>query len=441
MLPVIALVGRPNVGKSTLFNALTQTRDALVLDEPGVTRDRQYGTGTHGDQSFIVVDTGGMQHSDDHTIDALTQQQIEAALTEAHVLFFVVDAQAGLTTQDEQIIQQLRKRTIPLFLLVNKADRLESHLACADFYSLGVTPIAISAQSRRGIDSLLSQALPAPSEAEDDLLSDEEAGIKIAIVGRPNVGKSTLTNRLLGQERVIVLDRPGTTRDSIAIAHEHKGQRYTLIDTAGVKRAAKVQETIDKFSMLKSIETMKAADVVILLIDAQAGLTEQDLRLLGLAHDMGQALVIGFNKWDELNEDDKDLFQQEVTRRLPFVSYARQYPLSAQRGTGIKALYPAILEAYRSSTQPISTADLTEALNQAIHTHQPPLVSGRRIKLRYAHIGSHSPLTIVIHGKQVNALNKSYIRYLSHYFRKTFNLVGIPVQLKMQQDHNPYAKS
>ena len=438
MLPVITIVGRPNVGKSTLFNFLTKTRDALVVDVPGVTRDRQYGEGVVGDRPYLIVDTGGIEEPDDSSMAQLTDEQVSLAIEEADVIFFMVDAKVGLVSSDELIAERLRRFQKKVFLLVNKADRDQAEIVCSEFHRFGFSkPTAISSKQGRGIEAVVLEALADFPEAE--MPSPEiEDSICIAVVGRPNVGKSTLINRMIGEERLIVFDRPGTTRDSIYVPFEHRDQRYTLIDTAGVRRPRKVTDTVEKFSMLKTFQSMKEAHVVIVVVDAQDSLGEQDMRLLGMVVTLGKALVIAFNKWDGMDDYDRDQFKNAVERRLQFVDYARRYQISALHGTGVGKLYRAINEAYTSTMKKISTSQLTRALMKAAEVHQPPLVKGRRVKLRYAHIGSQDPLIIVIHGKQTASLPGSYQRYLSNYFRKTFNLLGIPVLVKLKSDENPY---
>lgn len=437
MLPVISIVGRPNVGKSTLFNLLTQSRDALVVDVPGVTRDRQYGEGKLGGRPYLVVDTGGIEEPDDPDMSRLTDDQVVMAIEEASVVFFVVDAKVGLVPSDEIIAERLRRYQKKVFLLVNKADRDASAIVCSEFHGLGFgEPIAISAKQGRGVEALVSDAL---SEfPEIDPIEQLEEGIRIAVVGRPNVGKSTLINRMLGEDRMVVFDRPGTTRDTVSASLEHRNQRYVLVDTAGVRRRSKITDIVEKFSMIKTMQAMKLAQVVIVVVNAQEGLGEQDLRLIGIVAELGKALVIAFNKWDGMTEDQREQVKSEIERKLLFVDYARRYTISALHGTGVGKLYRAINEAYESSYKEISTALLTQVLEKALHTHQPPLVKGRRIKLRYAHIGGHDPLMIVIHGKQTTSLPGSYKTYLSNFFRKSFDLKGIPVLVKFKNDDNPY---
>ncbi|MCH9643396.1 MAG: ribosome biogenesis GTPase Der [Gammaproteobacteria bacterium] len=442
MLPVLTIIGRPNVGKSTLFNYLTQTRAALVSDMPGVTRDRQYGEGVYEGKPFIVVDTGGIAEPDDPTMAALTDKQVDQAIEEADVLLFMVDAHDGLTAADQQIAERLRRHHVnKVILLVNKADRQHAGVVVGDFYSLGLgEPVAIAAQTGRGVADLLENTLKDIASNEEPVEQDEmdSSRINIAVVGRPNVGKSTLINRIMGEDRLVVLDRPGTTRDSIYIPFDYRDQHYTLIDTAGIRRRSKVSEAIEKFSIVKAMQAMGAAHVVLLLLDAQAGLTDQDMRLLGLVMEMGKGLVIVFNKWDDMDDYQRDQFKQAIERRLQFAEFARRYFISALHGTGVGKLYHAIDEAFQSANKKISTALLTRTLEKALREHQPPLVSGRRIKIRYAHVGGHHPLVIVLHGKQMKSLPGSYQRYLVNYFRKAFELVGVPIILQLRNDENPY---
>lgn len=441
MLPVFAIIGRPNVGKSTLFNYLTKTRAALVIDIPGVTRDRQYGDGRVGDRRYIVVDTGGIAELDNPEMAAMTDEQVDQAMEEADRLLFVVDAKDGLTPIDQMIAEKLRRQyRDKVILLVNKADRTDAALVCSDFFRLGLgTPHPISATQGRGIEAMIQSQLDLFPKKDDEAFSTEK-GIRVAIVGRPNVGKSTLVNRMLGEDRVIVCDHPGTTRDSIEIPLEHDDKRYTLIDTAGVARRSRVKDIIEKFSMIKTMQAIDAAHVVVMVLNAQDGVVDQDLRLLNIIAERGKALVITINKWDGMNDEYvRESFKTLFETKVNFVDYARRYFISALHGTGVGKLYFAINEAYESTTREISTAMLTKALEAAQKTHQPPLVGGRRIKLRYAHIGSHDPLVVVIHGKQTVSLPGSYQKFLSNFMRENFNLNGIPVVIKLKSDDNPYS--
>lgn len=436
-LPVIAIVGRPNVGKSTLFNCLTKSRDALVADFPGLTRDRQYGQGKVGDRPYIIVDTGGM--GDEETaVDSLMAQQAQQAVLEADHILFLVDARAGLTAADQNIAESLRKLNKSVTLVINKAEGLNHTIASSEFYRLGLgEPEVISAAHKHNIDELMATVLEKFPQAETEAI-DEQLGIKIAIVGRPNVGKSTLVNRMLGEERVVVFDEPGTTRDSIAIPYERHGKHYVLIDTAGVRRKRSVGEGIEKFSVIKTLQAIESANVVVMIINAKEGVTEQDLHLLGFVLEAGKSLVIAVNKWDGLDQDQRDMVKMGLDRRLVFVDFAKTKFISALHGTGVGELYPLIEEAYEAATQELITSELTRLLEKAVATHQPPLVSGRRVKLRYAHAGGHNPPTIIIHGKQTSKLPGSYCRFLESFYRKALKMVGTPIRIEFRDAVNPY---
>jgi GTPase len=441
MIPVIALVGRPNVGKSTLFNRLTNSRDALVADIPGLTRDRQYGDGRHGERRFIVIDTGGINGGEEG-IDEVMAGQSLLAIEEADLVMLLVDARAGLTSGDQFIVDHLRRQQKPVMLVVNKVDGLDPDQALADFYSLGLDEVhPIAASQGRGVTILMDQALQAFPEPEvPDEAAQLEKGIKIAIAGRPNVGKSTLVNRMLGEERVVVFDEGGTTRDSIYIPFERHGKRYTLIDTAGIRRRGKTLELVEKFSVVKSLQAIQDAHVVILLIDARSGIVEQDLHLLGYVLETGRALVIALNKWDGMDEYAKDKVKQDIQRRLVFVDFAKIHFISAKFGTGVGHLYESVEKAYDSAFRKLSTPKLNQLLERVQIGHQPPLVNGRRIKLRYAHIGGHNPPIIVIHGKQTDSLPDSYVRFLEKNFRKLLRMEGTPIRIELRNDANPYTK-
>ncbi len=437
MKPVIALIGRPNVGKSTLFNQLTQTRNALVANLPGLTRDRQYGDGKYENKSFIVIDTGGLGESDEG-VEAYMAEQARSAIEEADIVLFVVDARAGLLGSDQMIADHLRKLNKTAFLVVNKIDGLHDDSAMAEFHCLGFPRMYATAASHgRGVLQLVTELLaPYPEDAEE--LSHEETGIKIAIVGRPNVGKSTLVNRLLGEERVIVFDMPGTTRDSIYIPYERQGKKYTLIDTAGVRRRGRVQETVEKFSVIKTLQAIKDAHVVVIVFDAREGIVEQDLHMLGFALESGRAVVLAINKWDNMDEYARKQVKNDIDRRLDFIPYVKIHLISALHGTGVGDLYPSIQRAYDSAMLKTPTNRLTQILQDAVEGHQPPLVNGRRIKLRYAHMGGQNPPIIVIHGNQTESVTKDYKRYLENIFRKVLKLQGTPIQLEFKTSDNPY---
>jgi GTP-binding protein len=437
--PVVALVGRPNVGKSTLFNCLTRSRDALVADQPGLTRDRQYGLGRVGDRPYIVVDTGGLS-GDTDGIDGKMADQSLRAVEEATVVLFLVDARQGLTASDEIIASHLRRCGKPVILVANKAEGLSSAVAGAEFHALGLgEPHTVAAAHGQGIGRLMEAVLadlPAPELQEEEA---EAGGIRVAIIGRPNVGKSTLVNRILGEERVVVYDMPGTTRDSIRIPFERDGQSYTLIDTAGVRRRARVKEAIEKFSVIKTLQAIEAAHVVVMVLDAREGVAEQDAGLLGFVLDAGRALVVAVNKWDGLEPGQRENVRRELDVKLPFIAFAKVHFISALHGTGVGELFASVQRAHRSATRKLSTPDLTRLLEDAVATHQPPLVRGRRIKLRYAHQGGRNPPVIVIHGNQTEAVPKAYRRYLENIFRKHLRLEGTPVRIEFRSGENPYA--
>ncbi|WP_404358124.1 ribosome biogenesis GTPase Der [Methylotuvimicrobium sp. KM1] len=438
MLPVIALVGRPNVGKSTLFNYLTRSREALVADYPGLTRDRQYGRVKRGQRDCLVVDTGGIADDADG-IDSFAKKQVQVALDEADVVFFIVDAREGLNASDQSIAENLRKLDKPVVLVVNKIDGVDANAAVSDFYALALgEPYKIAATHGRGVFELLAHVDELLPMAETDE-AEIDAGIGIAIVGRPNVGKSTLVNRLLGEERVVVFDEPGTTRDSIYIPFERNGQKFTLIDTAGMRRRSKIALTVEKFSVIKSLQAIEKANVVIYLIDAAEGVTDQDAHLLGLVLEAGRALIIGLNKWDGLGVDQKDLIKRQMDIKLSFVDFAQKHPISALHGSGVGKLFDVVHELYDAAMIDMSTPVLTNFLKDAVTTHQPPLVHGRRIKLKYAHQGGRNPPVVVIHGTQTDALPGSYKRFLMNYFRDRLGLKGTPIRLEFKSPVNPFA--
>ncbi|MGR8980417.1 MAG: ribosome biogenesis GTPase Der [Gammaproteobacteria bacterium] len=437
MLPVIALVGRPNVGKSTLFNYLTRSREALVADFPGLTRDRQYGRVKRGNSACLVVDTGGIA-DDAEGIDRFAKNQVQIALEEADVVLFLVDAREGLSASDKIIADSLRKLSKPVVLVVNKSDGIDSTLAAADFYSLALgEPMLIAASHGRGVPELLARVdalLPKAFEADEET----PKGIGIAVVGRPNVGKSTLVNRLLGEERVVVFDEPGTTRDSIYIPFERDGKRFTLIDTAGMRRRSRVSEVIEKFSVIKSLQAIEKSHVVIYLIDAREGVTDQDAHLLGLVLEAGRALIIGLNKWDGLTLDQKETVKRQLDLKLSFLDFAQKHPISALHGSGVGKLFDVVHTLYDSAMLDMSTPLLTRILKEATEAHQPPLVNNRRIKLKYAHQGGRNPPVIVVHGAQTDALPQSYKRYLVNYFRDRLDLKGTPIRLEFKSPENPF---
>jgi GTP-binding protein len=437
VLPVIALVGRPNVGKSTLFNVLTRTRDALVADQPGLTRDRKYGFGKVGNPPYIVVDTGGLVERAGG-LEAQMAQQSLRAVAESDRVVLVVDAREELTPADEFVAQSLRRSGKPVVVAVNKSESRDAAQAAAEFHALALgEPICISAAHEQGIAQLMARVLDGLDPVAEQAAAED--GIQVAVIGRPNVGKSTLVNRLLGDERVIASAEPGTTRDSIFIPFERDGVRYTLIDTAGVRRRARVDEGVERFSVIKTLQAIDSAHVVIALLDAQATVAEQDASLLGLAADRGRALVIGVNKWDALPAEQRELIRSQLAVRLPFVDFAPLHFISARHGSGVGELMHSVHEAYRASMRELATPELTRTLEGAIEAHPPPLVRGRRIKLRYAHQGGRNPPVIVIHGNQTERVPEAYRRYLVNLYRKTYGLQGTPVRIEFRSDENPYA--
>ena len=442
MLPVVALVGRPNVGKSTLFNALTKTRDALVADLPGVTRDRHYGVCRLGARPFVLVDTGGLS-GERVDIDELTEKQVQRAIDEAAICVLLVDAREGLLPQDRAILDRLRRTGKPVLLTVNKTDGIDLQTALAEFASLGVAAsFAIAAAHARGLDTLLAATLALlPADADEDGLTEHGAsgGTRVAIVGRPNVGKSTLVNRLLGEERVVVSDVAGTTRDSIHVPLERDGKRYTLIDTAGVRRRGRVEDALEKFSVIKTLQSIAAAEVVAVMLDAGEGVTDQDLALIGQVLEAGRALVIVANKWDGLEQYDRERCKAGLERKLDFVAWARIVFLSAKHGSGLRELMRAIDRAGASASREFGTSDLTRALEKAVAAHQPPLVRGHSPKLRFAHPGGDRPPTVVIHGSRTKHIADSYRRYLENFFRKRYKLEGTPIRVEFREGENPYA--
>lgn len=437
MIPVIALIGRPNVGKSTLFNVLTRSRDAIVADEPGLTRDRQYGVGNWAGRKYIVVDTGGLS-GQKQNLDDLMAKQTLLAMEEADQLLFMVDAQDGLTSGDRLIADLVRKSGKSCCVIINKVDGINPDQAQADFYALGFSYFrVISAAHRKGINPMLDEILQPYAENQSEVI--EHGGPSIAVIGRPNVGKSTLINRLAGEERVVTFDQPGTTRDTIAVPFERRGKQYTLIDTAGVRKRGKVYEVIEKFSVIKALEAIEKAHVVILVIDARDGLTDQDLTLLGYALNSGRALVIAMNKWDGLEPEQREFNRKTLQRRLSFASFAAQHNISALHGTGVGEMMTSVDHAYASAFREFNTRYLTDLLEEAVFKHNPPLHNRRRIKLRYAHQGGRNPPVIVIHGNKTEHLPDAYKRYLMSFFIDRLKLKGTPVRIELKSGNNPYA--
>lgn len=438
MMPTIALVGRPNVGKSTLFNRLTGTREALVADHAGLTRDRKYGEALIDGKKCIVVDTGGIS-GEGAGIDNAMAEQSRQAIVEADIVLLLVDCREGLALADREIAEYLRVRDKTTFVVANKVDGLDPQLGIAPFFELGLGDVyPVAAAHGRGVKSLMSKVLAEVPDRENTE-AEPVRGIKMAVIGRPNVGKSTLVNRLLGEDRVVVYDHPGTTRDSIYIQYQRNGRFYTLIDTAGVRRRKNVTLAVEKFSIIKTLQAIGDSNVVILVIDAGEGIVDQDLHILGHAIDAGRALVIALNKWDGLEEAHKAYVKSELQRRLRFVDFADVHFISALHGTGVGHLYASVDRAYRSATERFSSNYLTRILEDAVRTHQPPLVRGRRIKLRYAHPGGHNPPIIVIHGNQTGEVPQHYTKYLEKIFRRALNMHGTPIRIEYKAGENPYA--
>ncbi|MCM2129893.1 ribosome biogenesis GTPase Der [Larsenimonas rhizosphaerae] len=441
MNPVIALVGRPNVGKSTLFNRLTRSRDAIVADYAGLTRDRHYGNGKLGNKPFTVIDTGGIS-GNEQGIDAAMAEQSLLAIDEADIVFFMVDARAGLTPADEAIANHLRMNQKKTWLVVNKSDGTQEEIATAEFWTMGLgDPVAIAAEHGRNVTQLIEHVLEPYPELDDESLHPElnvDQGIRIGIVGRPNVGKSTLVNRMLGEERVVVYDQAGTTRDAIEIPFERRGKPYVLVDTAGIRRRKNVSEAAEKFSIIKTLDAIKQCHVAIVVLDARTGLVEQDMHLLDYVLESGRALVLAVNKWDGLESDVKEKMRAELKRRLGFTDYADMHFISALHGTGVGDLYTSVNSAFKSATSRWSTNRLTTLLQDAITEHQPPLVRGRRIKPRMAHQGGTNPPIIVVHGNQVDALPDAYKRFLINTFRKVLKVRGTPIRFEFRTNDNPY---
>lgn len=466
MKPTIALVGRPNVGKSTLFNKLTRTQDALVADLPGLTRDRQYGDGKVGGWPYMLVDTGGLSGAPD-SLDAAMADQTLSAVIEADLVVFIVDGRAGLVSVDEEIAVILRRQAQHVVLCVNKIDGIGEDKAQLEFHQLGFdTMVATAASHNRGVHHLidtLADHFDIPLDArvertrkrrrnknkaltEGDVESEQSpfksaadnAEISITFVGRPNVGKSTLINRLLGEDRVIAYDQPGTTRDSVSVPFERAGRQYTLVDTAGVRRRGKVSEKVEIFSIIKTLQSIDKSNVCVMLLDGADGITEQDLSLLGYIIEKGRALVVAVNKWDSLDSEQREAVREELERRVEFLKFTRIHFISALKGSGVDDVFKSVNKAYTSAFVDLSTPRLTRMLEVVTTQHQPPMVNGRRIKLRYAHQGGQNPPIIIVHGKQALKVPQSYQRYLVNYFTKALRLFGTPLRIEFRQDDNPF---
>ena len=440
MLPVLALVGRPNVGKSTLFNRLTRTRDALVADQPGVTRDRHYGFATYDGQRYIVVDTGGIGQ-DDEDIDAQALAQTRAALEEADVVLFVVDSRQGLMAGDETIAEQLRRIDRPVHVVVNKSEGQVGASAVAEFHALAFgDPWAVSATHGDRISLLLGHVfehLPAPRA---QVLPHHRGAIRLALLGRPNAGKSTLVNRLLGETRMLTQNAPGTTRDAVASEFSFDDKPYVIVDTAGIRRRARIDDDVEKVSVVKAMQAMEAAQVVIVMLDAASGLSTQDIRLLNMAVERGRAAVIAVNKWDGLEDKQREKLHAELVKRIGAFDYLPLLFISALHGSGLRDLMDAIQASHRAAFAELSTNALSRTLEDAVEGHSPPAIHGRRIKLRYAHQGGRNPPTIVIHGNQTQRLSDEYKRYLMRRFREKFDLFGTPIHLVFKNSDNPYVQ-
>lgn len=443
MKPVIALIGRPNVGKSTLFNRLTRSRNALVADLPGLTRDRHYGEGRVGERPFLVIDTGGFEPVAKEGILHEMAKQTRQAVAEADVVIFLVDGRQGLTPHDKTITDVLRKSGREVMLVVNKSEGMKYTSVAADFYELGLgDPYVISAAHGDGVADLVEQALDLATEGRSEEEDEAPAtkNIRIAIVGRPNVGKSTMVNTLLGEERVIAFDMPGTTRDSIEIPFEREGKHYSLIDTAGIRRKGKVFEAIEKFSVVKTLQSITEANVVLLLLDAQQDISEQDAHIAGFILEAGRALVVGVNKWDGLTSDQRDHIKREIDRKLGFLAFAKMHFISALKASGIAPLMKSIDAAYAAAMAKLPTPQLTRALQEAIDHQQPRRKGSVRPKLRYAHQGGQNPPVIVIHGNSLDAIDANYKRYLEKHFRESFSLTGTPLRIELRSGKNPFSR-
>lgn len=438
MKPTLVIVGRPNVGKSTLFNRLTRSRDALVADQPGLTRDRHYGHGRIGNKPFLVVDTGGFEPQAKEGIVHEMARQAESAIAEADVLVFVVDVRSGLVPQDKVIADLLRRSGRPVIIAANKGEGMERAVVAAEFHELGCgDPLVISAAHGDGVRELVELALePFPEDSDG---GDEPRGPRVAIAGRPNVGKSTLVNTLLGEERVIAFDMPGTTRDAIEIPFERNGKAYTLIDTAGLRRKGRVFEAIEKFSVIKTLQAVEEANVVILMVDATQEISDQDAHIAGFAIDAGRALVVAVNKWDAVDQYRRERIRQDVARKLNFLGFAKVHNVSALKGQGIGGILASVDGAYAAAMAKLSTPKLTRVLIAAVEKQAPPRHGAFRPKLRYAHQGGSNPPVVVIHGSALEHIPASYTRYLERYFLEAFKLQGTPMRIQYKTARNPYA--
>jgi GTPase len=438
MLSVVALVGRPNVGKSTLYNSLTKTRDAIVSNLPGVTRDRLFGVCRRAERPFLVVDTAGLTENEDVLAKGMSAQSWQA-IGESDLVCLVVDARDGLHPDDTEIAQRIRATGKQLLLIVNKIDGIAEFTAEAEFSRLGIAPtLMVSAAHNQGINELVEQLLERLPAAPEEEPADEGA-IRIAIIGRPNVGKSTLVNRLLGEDRVLAMDLPGTTRDAVRVPLERDGKRYLLIDTAGIRRRARVQDGVEKFSVIKALQAAEEAHVVVLMLDAQQGFADQDAHLLGEIVAVGRGLVLAINKWDGLTVRERTQVTSRLDWGLGFIDYAKRVPIAALHGSGLGELMKAVNQAHRSATREFTAAELTKAIQEAFEKHQPPMVRGRVAKMRYSHQGGRNPPRVIIHGTRLATLPETYKRYLENSLRQRFRLVGTPLSLEFREGQNPFA--
>ncbi len=437
MKPTIVLVGRPNVGKSTLFNRLTKTRAALVHDQPGLTRDRHFGHGRMGGKPYLVVDTGGVEPVVDTGILAEMAKQTLQAVDEGDAIIFLVDGRSGITPQDKIIAERLRRTGRPVYVAVNKVEGMNQNVVCAEFHELGLgEPLAISGAHGQGVREFMDWVLQDfPDTVAEEVASGQP---RIAIVGRPNVGKSTLVNALVGEERVIAFDQPGTTRDAIHVDFERDGRPYTLIDTAGIRRKGKVFEAVEKFSVVKTLQAIEEANVVVLVLDAQQQISDQDAHLAGFILEAGRALVVAINKWDGLDSYQRDQVKRELQRRMEFLGFARFHYISALHGQGVKGLLKSVDEAYAAAFAKLSTPRLSKILHAAVAQHQPPKSGLFRPKPKYAHQGGSNPPVIVIHGNHLEGIGDDYRRYLENTFRKAFDLAGTPLRVEFKAGINPY---
>ena len=440
MKPTLVLVGRPNVGKSTLFNRLTRSRDALVADQPGLTRDRHYGIGRVGERDYLVVDTAGFDPVAKDGIMHEMAQQAEQAIAEADALLFLVDGRVGMTPHDQQIAERLRRAGRPVHLVVNKAEGMNRALAASEFHALGLgDPLAISASHGDGVKELVALVLEPFPEDEDEADETADKAPRIAIVGRPNVGKSTLVNALLGEERVIAFDMPGTTRDAIAIPFERNGRKYTLIDTAGLRRRGKVFEAVEKFSVIKTLQAIERCNVVVLVLDAAQDISDQDAHIGGFVLDSGRALVVAVNKWDAVDDYRRERIKADIARKLGFLSFARFHYVSALKGSGVAVVLKSVDAAFAAAMSDLSTPRLTRTLQAAVAKQAPPRHGVFRPKMRYAHQGGSNPPVVVIHGSALDHVPASYVRFLERSFIEAFKLQGTPLRIQFKTAHNPYA--